>query len=273
MHPLFGALGVLSLFAGLSEAFLFCALATILHEYGHFFVASLLGMEISTAKITPFGGMIEIPLATHPAWANLLVISAGATTNILLAILCCALWWFFPATYGATYMFAKSCVTIALVNFLPCFPLDGGRVAYIWCTEVLGLKRPHLVLGVCGVLVSAGLFVLFWFSLNLTAFLLGVFILAGAGSGLKEQALALGVSRLNFERGSCDVCERWVIVARCDAKVYKVLSRFKKACDNAVVVRFDGGREICVSQGEIYRKMIEKNGEIGGEITLFELFG
>ncbi|MFI3166568.1 MAG: site-2 protease family protein [Bacillota bacterium] len=247
---------------GEAEGFFFCLIATILHEYAHYFVAQKLGMQIGSAQITPFGGMIEIPLEKHSVKENLFVIFAGGSANAIMAIILCAVWWFYPTAYGATYLFAKANVTIALVNFLPCYPLDGGRAWYLWCKEVLKMRNSERFVSIFGIAIGCLFGIAFFMNMtNLTLATLAMFTVLGSEKTLREvsrfSAIKKWSERENLENSDAVAIEN-VIVASYATRVYKVFFHFKKGGANIVKVRMQNGATKTLSQAEL-KSAIYKN--------------
>ncbi|MFI3164643.1 MAG: hypothetical protein R3Y45_00025 [Bacillota bacterium] len=269
-------MGIFAVAVGLGEEFLSCMLATIFHEYAHFFVATKLGMEITSAKMTPFGGMIEIPLAKYPWQASLAVIVAGGLANLFLAVLLCGLWWFFPVTYGVTYNFAKANITIAMVNFLPCYPLDGGRGAYLWCKEILNLRNSEKIISLVGVALGAVFVVMFFVAKgNLTLLTLGVFMLIGSEKTLKSMSQITALEKWDLTcRGkeNIGIKQENVLVASGETEVYKVFFHFKRGGENILKIRLASGKQITATGQLLSAKMISYKGGICSQTTLNELF-
>ncbi len=264
------------MFIGVGEDFLACVIATIFHEYAHYFVATKLGMEVASAQMTPFGGMIEIPLSKYPWQACVAVIFAGGILNLSLAILLCGLWWFFPVTYGITYSFARANITIAMVNFLPCYPLDGGRGAYIWCKEIIKIKNAEKIISAIGVVIGVAFVSLFFFAGgNLTLLTLGVFMLLGSEKTLRQMSQISAVEKWNFANPkdkNCGVKQQNILVAAGSTEVYKIFFHLKRSGENIIKIRFENGNEISLSQFQLNERIMNFKGELYAGTTLNELF-
>ncbi len=268
--------GIIAVACGLAEEFFACLLATIMHEFFHYYVASMLGMEIGTAKITPFGGMIEIPLEKHTTAENLAVIFAGGVSNLAVAILLCAVWWCFPKAYGMTYLFAKANITIAVVNFLPVFPLDGGRAGYIWCKEVLKMRKAESVISIFGGILGVAFIGLFFIDKrNITLITLGIFMLVGSEKTLREISRFSAISKWqtkNQSKEKSSIAIENVVVASDNTRIYKVFFHFKKNGENILKIRMQNGKTKTLSQSEFRSLIMEKSNKISSQTTLAQLF-
>jgi Zn-dependent protease len=145
------------------------AVSVLLHEFGHCFAARAVNGEATEVLLWPLGGLASVELPQQPR-AHFLTAAAGPATNLLIALACAVLLGFAvnPATQppwyplwkpwrvddagavaltawsGASYATAGWPALLArvfwvnwvlfLLNLLPGFPLDGGRMlqAALW---------------------------------------------------------------------------------------------------------------------------------------------
>lgn len=124
------------LIASISAFLLFlCVLA---HEMAHAYIASKHGLRVKSITLFIFGGIAELEREPeHPA-TELRIALTGPAASLLLAGLAFLLALPLRATNSAElavldYLVVSNLV-LALLNLLPGFPLDGGRVlrALLW---------------------------------------------------------------------------------------------------------------------------------------------
>ena len=102
--------------------------AVVLHELAHYVVASRLFYHCQRIKLSIFGAVLYGDFADIQGTERVKVALAGPLCNVTLCLLCAATWWIVPSSYYFTEQFFTANLGMALVNLLPCYPLDGGMV-------------------------------------------------------------------------------------------------------------------------------------------------
>ena len=102
--------------------------AVLLHEISHYIVANRLFYRCKEIQLGIFGAVLYGDFQDVNGKDRIKIALAGPLANIALCLVCLALWWLAPAAYYFTESFFTANVTMACVNMLPCYPLDGGRV-------------------------------------------------------------------------------------------------------------------------------------------------
>jgi Zn-dependent protease/CBS domain-containing protein len=121
------------LIMGLVAALLFF-LCILLHEMGHALVARSVGMPIRGITLFLFGGVAELGDEPPSAGSEFAMAIAGPLVSVVLAVACGVL-----ASVGARAGWPPVAVVVLaylafingavlVLNLLPAFPLDGGRV-------------------------------------------------------------------------------------------------------------------------------------------------
>lgn len=169
IHPLFLAVGLLSAFFGGFPIFIICVLTALLHECGHIFCAERLGFECTKISLMPYGASAVCDIEGISPADEIRLALAGPAVNFFLCVAVAGLWWFFPATYAYTDLLFYSNSAMLILNLLPAYPLDGGRVAKCVLIKFLKPKVADIVLRVMNLTVVAGLIaVYFSFAKNLS---------------------------------------------------------------------------------------------------------
>ncbi len=144
LHPLFIAVGIFYACTGELFLFLLSTLVAVQHECAHAFAAAKLGYRLNSVVLMPYGAVIDGDLKGISLKDEIYVALCGPLCNLATALFFGALWWFAPTTYAFTDVAFYSSLAVALVNLLPCYPLDGGRVLKCLLTRSALKKTPEL---------------------------------------------------------------------------------------------------------------------------------
>jgi stage IV sporulation protein FB len=133
-------------------------LVIIIHELGHLFLMKLSGYSNPKIFILPLlGAFTSGKQARVSQWQMVLIILAGPLPGIIIGSF---LYWMNISAQSETLkMLANAFLIINLINCLPFYPLDGGRLL-----ETLFFRESHLirlVFGIISVIVMLLLFIAF----------------------------------------------------------------------------------------------------------------
>ncbi|MCH9001518.1 MAG: hypothetical protein IIC02_03005 [Planctomycetes bacterium] len=171
----------------------------LVHEFGHCFGARYTGGEAEEILMWPLGGLASVN-PPHNAKAHMITTVAGPLVNVAICAICSAalvLWmgrlgavpwnplhpfdpvssmipptigqWWLLRVYGLSYF-------LLLINLLPIFPFDGGRIVQAWLWPKKGFRRSMEIATGTGMIgaVLIGLFGLFieesWLLLMIAVF-------------------------------------------------------------------------------------------------------
>lgn len=203
IHPLFLLAGLLSVFTGDLMLFLAATVAAVLHECAHAFVARRYGFALDKLVLMPYGAVIAGDIAGIGKKQELAVLAAGPLANACTALFFAALWWLWPETYAYTDTAAYVSLSLFLVNLLPAYPLDGGRLLFL-LLRPLGEARARLLSRISAFLTAAGILAVFAVSCfsrpNFSALFFALLLLAGNFGGGSYRRIAFPRGR-SFSRG------------------------------------------------------------------------
>lgn len=212
IHPLFLAAGLVSAFTGDLILFLAATLAALEHECAHAFAARRYGFALDKLILMPYGAVLSGDISGIGKRQELAVLLAGPLANAATALAFVALWWLFPETYPYTEAAAQVSLSLFLVNLLPAYPLDGGRILHL-ALSPLGEKRARTVCRTVTLLIAAGIAGYFvWTCFSAPAFSALVFaglLAAGAFGGGRYARLTFSRER-GLARG---IEERRIVIA------------------------------------------------------------
>lgn len=135
LHPLFLLTGIWYACTGELFLFLLSTLVAVQHECAHAFASASLGYRLHKIVLMPYGAVIDGDLSGISFKDEIFVAVCGPLCNLITAVFFVALWWTIPAAYPFTDVACYSSLSIAIVNLLPAYPLDGGRILKCALTE------------------------------------------------------------------------------------------------------------------------------------------
>lgn len=212
VHPLCLLVGVLSALTGALLPFLAAILAAVEHECAHAFAARRYGFTLDKLILMPYGATIAGDIGGIGRRQELYVLLAGPIANGATALAFVALWWLYPETYPYTEAAAQVSLSLFVVNLLPAYPLDGGRVLHL-ALAPLGERRARLLCRVVTLVIAAGIAAYFvWTCFSrpvFSALLFAGLLAAGAFGGGRYGRIAFSREK-SFARG---LEERRVVIA------------------------------------------------------------
>jgi Zn-dependent protease len=138
-------LGLLILGSGNIPAFLMLVAALGLHEWSHLLASELLGYHKQEFMLTAWGGRfnLDVSLAANSE-AEYLIALSGPLANWLMAGGVCYLSWL-GLNHPYLVFWQKVNCLLGIVNLIPAFPLDGGRILHAWLNRYLGLTKATVI--------------------------------------------------------------------------------------------------------------------------------
>lgn len=122
---------VLLVFSVVTHSFFQCCIyfiVVILHEFAHYATAQKFGYELNTLHLMPYGAALSGDISAASCEEEIIIALAGPLFNLICAIFFVAMWWIYPAIYVVSDTIVAASSAIAFFNFLPVYPLDGGRI-------------------------------------------------------------------------------------------------------------------------------------------------
>ena len=209
LHPLFLLVGIYYAFAGELFLFLLSALIAIQHECAHAFAASSLGYKLNKIILMPYGAVIDGDIRGLSLKDEIFVAFCGPLCNLVTAGFFVALWWLAPTMYAFTDVACYSSLSIGLVNLLPAYPLDGGRIVNCLLQKYYLKRNPNTTLAqekstrICRIItiVFALLFIAVFLILatqmryNISLLFFGVFLFVGS---IQNKSRNASYERISF---------------------------------------------------------------------------
>ncbi len=260
VDPLVAVFAVLYALAGSLRQWAVVFASLLVHEVSHAVVAAGFGLTVSELRITPIGAAVSVNDAIElRAEAEAAVAMAGPMTSLVLAgagyIL---LVYGKPDIEGAEF-FVGANIVLALLNLLPAFPLDGGRVARALLAERMGMAgATRAVVNVSrwigGLAVAAGAVGAATGALSPLVAAMGVLIWVEAGREARSAPYSAMRSAVRKRAGFTQkgFAPAALIAASPDARAGEVLNRLSGQHFALITVVGPDGREVgCLSEIEL----------------------
>ena len=260
IHPLFYLFGLYYALTGRIFIFIIYTVCALSHELGHSFAAANAGYKLNRITLMPFGAVVSGDLDGLKCADELKIALAGPFLNLAIGLFFVSLWWLSPEIYAYTDIAAQANFTLALINFIPVYPLDGGRVAYAFLSLRLKRETAGKICRIAGVIFAVALFALFiislFFTFNLSFLFFSLFVLFGALDKNKENRYIRLYSSLTDEKLKKGVNYKKTGIDK-SVNVKKMLSLLDPDAINEVVV-YDRGEPVAVLSQQKINNIIEK---------------
>ncbi len=206
IHPLFFLFGLYYAATGKIFIFLIFTLSALIHEIGHSMAAAGRGYKLNKITLMPYGAIVALETEMRSS-DEIAVACAGPATNLAVAVFFVASWWMFPDAYPYTDVAYYANLGLCLINLLPAYPLDGGRIFYLLLKKLTKEKRAIRICKASGLILAAAFVALFFADLkamNFTLLFFAAFMAAGAFSitGKNRYLKMLLSTPENLKRGT-----------------------------------------------------------------------
>ncbi len=251
LHPMFILLGIFFICLGLLKIFLIYILVVIIHELAHAKVAQVLGYKLNKIYLLPFGAMLDINQKFFSPKDEIMVAIAGPVINFIIVILCLGLWWIFPETYCFTQTFVFCNIITGLINLLPCYPLDGGRILVAILSEKIKRKKALCFSYVFNYIFSILFLILFFINLkneiNISYALMAIFIFFGT----INNKYSGNYSIFTFSNKTNNIYEVKQLMVNGNVQLYKIFKFFNAKKFNIVYVKMKNGQIKMITENSI----------------------
>lgn len=167
IHPLFIIFGIYFAACGKVFSFLIFTLSAVIHEMGHSICASSRGYQLKRLVLMPYGAVIRGDTKDMNYYDETLIALSGPFVSLFVGVILVSLWWLVPDLYPYTEVCVLANLTIATVNLLPAYPLDGGRVLLAVLSCYLPRKKSLKISRIIGITAAVCVFGLFIYSISI----------------------------------------------------------------------------------------------------------
>ncbi len=145
------------LLSGNGAELIITVVALIMHEIAHTLMLKALGYSIDCLELQPFGFIARLSSSYDNSLDELIVAATGPIASMVLGLTAIAI---AASNEGAVYakLFGNISVTIGIMNLLPAYPLDGGKLLLCILEILIGARKAKRIT------IYIGIFIAFVFS-------------------------------------------------------------------------------------------------------------
>ena len=239
VHPLFYLFGLYYALTGRIFLFVIYTVCAVVHELGHSLVASACGYRLNKITLMPFGAVVSGDIDGLNFKDNIKIALAGPLLNIAIGLLFIAFWWVFPEIYPFTEVVVEANLSLAIVNLLPVFPLDGGRVLSASLSIAFGKDKAFKICKITSVVFSVLLITAFaitvFNTVNYSLLFFSAFVLVGGLGSNKDNVYVRIISGINQEKLKRGITVKKQAVDK-SITVKRLLTIIDPVCINEIVV-------------------------------------
>jgi|SRR5690625_2479247 len=181
IHPILIVFILISFITGTFVEMSIILSIVLIHEFGHFIMASYFKWRIRRIMLWVFGGVMETDEhGNKPIWEEALVIIAGPFQHIFIyiAIFFISMLQLMPSSAVDLILYYNTIIFI--FNLLPIWPLDGGKLLFLFLSTKLPFKSAYhfiILFSMCTSIILLILqLLLFPFTLSVLLIMLFLFI-------------------------------------------------------------------------------------------------
>lgn len=230
-------------------------LIIFIHELGHAFVASYFSWRIKRILLLPFGGVAEVDEhGNRPLKEEAIVTIAGPLQHVVMmgvAFVFHQLSWI-PEHYYKIFMDFN--LMVLVFNLLPIWPLDGGKLIYLWRSRRESFPIAHRKTIVISIscLVFFLLVFLFLQPINLNLWIVISFLAFSLHFEWKQRHYVFVRFLLERYYGKkLEFKELKPLHVSEEETVIDVLEQFQRGCKHLIVIEKDGQESEQLDENEL----------------------
>ncbi|KIP22021.1 MULTISPECIES: M50 family metallopeptidase [Anoxybacillus] len=144
IHPLFWVVALIAIMTAQFQTLLLLFWIVLWHELGHVVAAHMFSWRVKRILLLPFGGVAEMDEhGNRPFHEELIVTLAGPFQHIFIFFIAYIAHEANMLSNEWYYQLIEYNVSILLINLLPIWPLDGGKLFFLYRTARTSFRRAH----------------------------------------------------------------------------------------------------------------------------------
>lgn len=144
IHPMLWFIALIAIMTAQFQTLLLLFWIVLWHELGHVFAAHLFSWRVKRVLLLPFGGVAEMDEhGNRPFYEELIVTIAGPLQHLIIFFIA---YIAHHANVISSEMYRQLLeynLSILLINLLPIWPLDGGKLLFLYRTMRTSFRRAH----------------------------------------------------------------------------------------------------------------------------------
>ncbi|MFS0861715.1 M50 family metallopeptidase [Fredinandcohnia sp. 179-A 10B2 NHS] len=255
IHPLLWLIVGIAVITANFRELLMLFFIILVHEMGHAACAHFFSWRIKKIQLLPFGGVAEMDEhGNRPLKEELFVVLAGPAQHIWLVAGGYILTKVSIMSQDTFELFLYHNVVILLFNLLPVWPLDGGKLLYLFFSSKHSFFEAHkrmLILSSFSIITMIAL-VLLYYPNNLNLWIVISFLIFSIIMEWRKRHFVFMRFLLERYYGKQDtfINLKPIIVDETE-KVYNVLSMFQRGYKHPIVIRKNGENQHPLDENEL----------------------
>lgn len=237
------------------QAILMLFLVIFVHEMGHACCATYYKWRIKSIMILPFGGMMETDeYGNRTLKEDLFVILFGPLQHLWLFLLAFSLHFVGLIQDDTFTTFSYVNGAVCLFNLLPIWPLDGGKILFLFLSFRYSFIKSHKLALQLSLTISVLLFLVMislgWSSLN--ALIIFAFIVYSIVMDWRQRQYIFMRFLLERHYGKqMDFVQLKPITVDESERLHSILQKFQRGCKHPIVVTKNGKERGALDENEI----------------------
>ncbi|MBP2240577.1 stage IV sporulation protein FB [Cytobacillus eiseniae] len=226
-----------------------------IHELGHAGAASFFSWRIKRIALLPFGGVAEMEEhGNRPLKEELIVILSGPLQHLWMMGLAYILFQFSIIPEDLFQLFIQFNLMVLLFNLLPIWPLDGGKLIFLWLSIYYAFPVAHrkIIQISIGSMLAFIIVTLLTAPINLNIWVVVSFLLFSIFHEWKQSRYIF--MRFLLERyygKSASIPILKPLIVKEEEMVIHVLEKFQRGCKHPIIIEKDGKEKGTLDENEL----------------------
>ena len=255
IHPLLWAVLGIGIITAHFQQLIMLFFIVLVHELGHAAAASYFSWRIKRIMLLPFGGVAEVEEhGNRPIHEEIIVTISGPLTHFVLMLISYSLLSLSVISFEQHQQFMLQNVMILGFNLLPIWPLDGGKLLFLYLSRNLPfLQAFEKMLYASGMLLGillVGAAVLYLQHLHLWI-VLGFLAFSIYMEWRHKQYVYLRFLLDRYYSKERNISKLRPLMAAAGDPIQDVLAQFQRGCKHVIVVKNKENESIQLDENEL----------------------